>query len=57
MAPPEQATDSRAVTAAADVYSLGAILYHILAGHPPFGGETPVEVLHRAAGEKPASRA
>ena len=52
---PEQATDSRAVTAAADVYSLGAILYHILAGHPPFGGETPVEVLHRAAGEKPAS--
>jgi serine/threonine protein kinase/tetratricopeptide (TPR) repeat protein len=52
---PEQATDSRHITAAADVYSLGAILYHILAGHPPFIGETPMEVLHQAMAEKPAS--
>src|SRR6201987_4261244 len=46
---PEQATDSRGVTAAVDVYSLGAILYHLLAGHPPAAGETPMEVLHHAA--------
>jgi serine/threonine protein kinase/tetratricopeptide (TPR) repeat protein len=52
---PEQATDSRGVTAAADVYSLGAILYHLLAGRPPIWGETPMEVLHRAATEKPKS--
>lgn len=52
---PEQATDSRGVTAAADVYSLGAILYHLLAGRPPTWGETPMEVLHRAATEKPKS--
>src|SRR5262245_53929517 len=52
---PEQATDSRGVTAAADVYSLGAILYHLLAGRPPIWGETPMEVLHRAAAEKPRS--
>ena len=52
---PEQATDSRGVTAAADVYSLGAILYHLLAGRPPIWGETPMEVLHRAAAEKPKS--
>ena len=52
---PEQASDSRSVTAAADIYSLGAILYHLLAGRPPIWGETPMEVLHRAATEKPKS--
>jgi serine/threonine protein kinase/tetratricopeptide (TPR) repeat protein len=52
---PEQASDSRAVTAAADIYSLGAILYHLLTGHPPVAGETPMEVLHRAGTEKPRS--
>src|SRR5262245_11337747 len=52
---PEQATNPRDVTAAADVYSLGAILYHVLAGRPPIWGETPMEVLHRAAAEKPKS--
>lgn len=46
---PEQATDSRAVTPAADTYSLGAILYHLLTGHPPFDGDNPMEVLHNAA--------
>ena len=50
---PEQATDSRGVTASADVYSLGAILYHLLTGRPPFAGETPMEVLHRAEKESP----
>jgi TolB-like protein/regulator of sirC expression with transglutaminase-like and TPR domain len=52
---PEQATDSRGVTAAADIYSLGAILYHMLAGFPPVSGETPMEVLHRAAAEQAKS--
>lgn len=33
---PEQIRDSRNITAAIDVYSLGATLFHMLAGKPPF---------------------
>jgi serine/threonine protein kinase/Tfp pilus assembly protein PilF len=50
---PEQAADSRTVGAAADVYSLGAILYQMLTGHPPVSGETPMEVLRCAAEQAP----
>ncbi|MFJ8040786.1 PQQ-binding-like beta-propeller repeat protein [Kitasatospora sp. NPDC096147] len=42
---PEQAKDSRSVTGASDVYSLGSLLVFCATGHAPYRGANPVETV------------
>jgi len=44
---PEQAGGSKDVDGRSDLYSLGCVLYEMLAGHPPFTGGTAHEILAR----------
>ena len=53
---PEQARGSAAaLKPTTDIYSLGAILFDLLAGRPPFLGEHALAVIHEAS-EKPAPK-
>src|SRR5436309_14076610 len=46
---PEQAAGGGAIDGRSDVYSLGCVLYEMLAGHPPFFGGTAQAILARHA--------
>ncbi|MFF4789090.1 PQQ-binding-like beta-propeller repeat protein [Streptomyces sp. NPDC001276] len=50
---PEQAKDSRSVTGASDVFSLGSMLVFAATGHPPFHGANPVETVFMLLREGP----
>ncbi|MEU5195583.1 PQQ-binding-like beta-propeller repeat protein [Streptomyces scabiei] len=50
---PEQAKDSRSVTGASDVFSLGSMLVFAATGHAPFHGANPVETVFMLLREGP----
>jgi len=50
---PEQARDATQASPASDIFSLGATLVYAATGHPPYRGETVMDILVRLATEPP----
>src|SRR5262249_47045714 len=50
---PEQARDARSIDIRADIYSLGCVLYHAVAGRPPFPDTSVISQMIRHATETP----
>jgi serine/threonine protein kinase len=53
MAPEQAEAKGQEIGPAVDVYALGAILYELLAGRPPFMGATPLETVLQVLADEP----
>jgi serine/threonine protein kinase len=49
---PEGIRDPKSISGASDIYSLGATLYHLIGGRPPFEGKTAYDVMRGHLEEK-----